>query len=103
MKNPIIIDGEILLSDEDIFQFIREKAGDEVTKEIQRIIDDLRMENCFLANSVDAYDSCKKELVQIEMEIRNLIRQIETDAELNRHELRQQTSKIYKKLSKMEF
>lgn len=89
MKNPLIVDGEILLCDEDIFLFVREKAGDEVANEIQRIIDDLRIEN-------EEYKSEFERLDRIEMETRSLIRQIETDQELNRTALRNQAMKIFK-------
>ena len=102
MKNPIIIDGEILLSDEDIFLLIRERLGNEVANEIQRIIDDLQMENAVLNDSVEDHDACEKQLwkcgktlEEIEVRIRKLIRKIETEGELDRTDLRNQALKIY--------
>lgn len=89
MKNPLIVDGEILLCDEDIFLFVREKAGDEVANEIQRIIDDLRMESEELSYYESKFD-------KLEVEIRSLIRRIETDHELNRIDLRNHAKKIFK-------
>ena len=89
MKNPLIVDGEILLSDEDIFLFVREKAGDEVANEIQRIIDDLRMESEELHYYEDKFNKA-------EVETRKLIRRIETDHELNRTDLRNHAMKIFK-------